>query len=276
MRGKTAEIRIYEHLQPGITYKIVLNKYLCDILGTNLANPVALAFSSGATTDTGSISGKVYNYNLTPATEALLLAYSVGSQKTDPDYLTQTGPDGSFRIEHLAAGQYRIFAVNDRDHDMRFNPSREPAAVPDRPSIASGTSSILLRFAADEHSQSGQTPSVTDRMNDQPGMLTGSCRANAGALTVEALRQGDNVSFLTTADRVGKGLFRYTFPSLPPGTYTVSASIPAKPGNNKPPKAWKPGRLEPFAPSDAFGVYADTVRIRPGWITDAIDFAVSP
>lgn len=276
VRDRTAEIRIYEKLKPGTTYRIILNKYMRDIRGLSLDNPVAIVFSDEGTTDSGIIAGKVYNYDLTPASEALLLAFSVGNQQTAPDYLVQAGPDGSFRIENIADGDYRIFAVNDRDHDMVFSPAKESTALPDRPSVASGTTSMLLRFAPDQKAQAATIPSASVQKNEQPGTLSGSCRATANALTVEALRHSDKTSFLTAAVRATKGLFNYIFPSLPPGTYTVSASIPSGSGNNRPPKAWKSGKLEPFTPSDPFGVYPDTVRIRPGWLTDAVDFSVRP
>ncbi|MBM3162948.1 MAG: hypothetical protein FJZ79_06475 [Chlorobi bacterium] len=274
--GNASEIRIYETLKPGTTYRIILNKYMLDIRGRRLDNPVAIAFSTDGVPDTGTIAGKVYNYGLTPATEALLLAFSEGSRKTDPDYLAQTGPDGTFRFDNIAEGRYRVFAIADLNRDMHFNPETEPWAIPDKPSVASGTASLLLRFAQGKRSETGLEPAATDKTNEQPGTLSGRCQADAKALTVEALRHGDNTSFLTAATLAAKGIFRYTFPALPPGTYTVSASIPAEPGKNSPPKPWRSGRLEPFTPSEPFGVFADTVKIRPGWVTDAIDFSVRP
>lgn len=272
-RGKTAEIRIFEPLKPGSTYRIILNKYIRDIRGRNLDNTAIIAFSTGPVTDASVIAGKVYLYNLKPASDALLLAFSKSDSGTEPDYLVQTGTDGSFQLDHLAAGKYRIIAVKDTNRDLRFDRSSETVAVPDRALVATGTRSIMLRFPADEITRS---PSTSAEEPDPPGTLSGICKADAQALTVEARRHKDDASFLTSAIRTATGIFRYSFPSLPPGTYTVSASIPSEPKQNKQVQAWKPGRLDPFTPSEVFGIYPDTVRIRPEWVTDAIDFSIRP
>jgi len=221
------------------------------------------------------IAGTVYHHNLTPAPEALLLAYAT-NRGTEPDYLVQAGADGSFRLENLAEGPYLVYAVNDRNRNMRFDRRSEAVAVADRPEVAVGTTSLLLRFAPGPTTGDIQPPTSGETEPQEPGTLSGSCRADAKALTVEARRHKDNASFLTVAIGAAKGLFRYTFSALPPGTYTVSASVPSAPERSRVPQAWKPGSLDPFTPSETFGVYPDTVRIRPGWVTDAIDFTLRP
>ncbi len=275
-RGKTAEIRIYEPLKPGSTYRIILNKYIRDIRGRNLDNTAILAFSTGPGTDASAIAGKVYLYNLKPASDALLLAFSETGSGTEPDYLVQTGADGSFQLDYLAAGRYRLIAIKDTNHDLRFDRPSEAVAVPDRALVATGTRSIMLRFPADETTGTTLPPSASTEEAEPPGTLSGICKAEAQALTIEARRHKDDASFLTSAIRTAKGIFRYRFTALPPGTYTVSASIPSEPKQNKQAQAWKPGRLDPFTPSEAFGIYPDTVRIRPEWVTDAIDFSIRP
>lgn len=276
----TAAIRIYEPLQPGTTYRLVLNKYMRDARGKILENPTSVTILPGGNAaENRTIAGKVYNRDLTPATDALILAFLPGNQGIEPDDMTQTGPDGSFLFEQLVDAQYRIFAVDDRNHDMRFNPENESTAVSHRTSVAPGTSSLLFRFAEDPKAKTVSTLDAKETPEEEElraGTLSGTCRADGKALTVEALRHNDKKSFFTAATRTTKGIFQYSFPSLPPGTYSISASIPSTPGNNKPPKPWNPGKLEPFRPSEPFGVYPDTVRIRPGWVTDAVDFAVGP
>jgi len=275
VRGRTAEIRIYEPLKPGVTYRVMLDKYLRDARGRSLDNTGSVAFSTGTPIDRGVIAGKVYHHNLTPAPEALLLAYAA-NRGTEPDYLVQAEADGSFRLENLAGGAYLVYAVNDRNRNLRFDRASEAVAVADRPELAVGTTSLLLRFAPGPTTGDVQPQPAEETEPTETGTLSGSCRADAKRLTVEARRHKDNASFLTTAVGAAKGVFRYTFSALPPGTYTVSASIPSAPKQNGAPQAWKPGSLDPFTPSETFGVYPDTVRIRPGWVTDAIDFTLRP
>jgi hypothetical protein len=274
--GRTAEIRIYEPLKPAVTYRVILNKYMRDGRGRNLDNTGSIAFSTGTVLDQGVIAGTVYHHNLTPAPEALLLAYAT-NRGTEPDYLVQAGADGSFRLENLAEGRYLVYAVNDLNQNLRFDRASESVALADRQEVAVGTTSLMLRFAPGETTEPVPAAPAEKTEQEQTGTLSGSCRANAKALTVEARRHKDNASFLTAAIGAAKGVFRYNFSALPPGTYTVSASIPTVPTKrNREPQAWKPGSLDPFTPSEAFGVYPDTVRIRPGWVTDAIDFNLRP
>ncbi|MCF8383159.1 MAG: Ig-like domain-containing protein [Chlorobium sp.] len=273
VRARTAEIRIYEPLKPAATYRVILNKYMRDARGKNLDNTGLIAFSAGTVFDRGVIAGRVYHHNLKPAPEALLLAYAA-NRGTEPDYLVQAGADGSFILENLAEGHYLVFAVNDTNRNLRFEQASEAVAVADRVGVSVGTTSLMLRFAPDGTTPDIQPTPAEETEPEKTGTLSGSCRADAQALTIEARRHKDNASFLTAAMRAAKGVFHYSFSALPPGTYTISASIPSAPKRSGVAQAWKPGSLDPFTASETFGVYPDTVRIRPGWITDAIDFTL--
>jgi len=276
VNGREAEIRLFEPLKPETTYRIILNKHMRDMRGNRLGNTSVIAFSTGAATDAGSIEGSVYAFNLAPAPDALLMAFREGGNPDKPDYLVQANNDGTFRLDNLAGGEYRVIAVNDRNHNMRFDPETESVAVAHKSRITAGTVPLQLRFPPDTDTTPIQTITEQAKQNDENGTLSGSCRSDADALAIEARRKSDDASFLAAAVKSAKGLFIYAFKSIPPGTYAVSAYVPSDRKQGAMPEPWKPGKLEPFTPSEPFAVYPDTVRIRPGWLTERIDLILRP
>jgi hypothetical protein len=272
VRGREAEIHLYDHLDPATTYRVILNRHMRDIRGNKLDKTEIIAFSAGMKVDTGSIDGTVYTGNLTPASDALVLAFRNGGTPNQPDYLVQTAQDGTFRLDNLAEGGYLIAAVSDSNGNLRFDAESEASAVAHKKQISPGAPPLNLRFEPDAGTATRQPATPAEKH----GTLTGMCRADAKALTIEARRKSDNASFLTAAVMAGKGTFRYIFKAIPPGTYTVSASVPSRPKENTTPKAWEPGRLNPFRASEPFAIYPDTVKIRPDWVTGDIDFSLTP
>lgn len=276
VNGREAEIRIFEPLKPETTYRIILNRHMRDMRGNRLGKTAVIAFSTGAATDAGSIEGTVYAYNLAPASDALLIAFREDGNADKPDYLVQADNDGIFRLDNLAGGDYRVIAVNDRNHNLRFDRETESVAVAHKARITTGTAPLRLRFPPGTDTTPMQTITEQAKPTDKNGTLSGSCKSDADALTIEARRKSDDASFLAAAVKTAKGFFIYTFKSIPPGTYTVSASVPSDRKQGAIPEPWKPGKLEPFTPSEPFAVYPDTVRIRPGWLTDGIDLMLRP
>jgi hypothetical protein len=92
-----------------------------------------LTFSTGNQIDKRIISGKVYNDN---PDGILIFAYKKDGQneidplKDKPEYISQTGIDGSYKIAGLAAGTYRLFAIRDQFKDYLFQPSQDEFSAP--------------------------------------------------------------------------------------------------------------------------------------------------
>ncbi len=277
--GRKAELVLDKPLAPQQTYIITLDKNLKDIQGRTLPAPFTTAFSTGAVIDNGTISGKVINYDFSPANNALILAFA---ERTDthgqeslttrkPDYLIQAETSGAFSFNHIANGLYRIIAVNDQNNDLRYTPGAEETGLCSSAFVPTGSSDLLFRFSgvpdSTRHSPVAQAPAMTTT-----GSISGTCFAPGQYLVIEA--SSATASCRTTASRSQNGTFYYSFPEIPPGRYTISAYVLS--GNKKPDsiQQWNPGSIEPFQPAEPFGYYPEKVTVRAGWPTEHIDIHI--
>jgi hypothetical protein len=155
MHGKEAVIELFDPLKPNRTYTLTLRGNMKSLYGNHrLDRSWVLAFSTGSVIDQESIAGRVWTNRLTPAQNVTVMAYSLSRQneilKAKPDYVTQTGPSGEFRFEHLAPGSYRIVAITDRNGNLQFDPGTEAFAVTANPEVETGATGLMLRFSPND------------------------------------------------------------------------------------------------------------------------------
>ncbi len=277
--AKNTILRLDRPLQQNQTYILTLEKNLMDNRGRTLPAPFTMAFSTGTVIDSETINGKVVNRDCSPATNALILAFAehpetAGSGKMltrEPDYLIQADASGVFSFRHIAAGSYRIIAINDQNNDLRYNIGEEEIGLSSTPFVHSGASDLLFRLSGrDGVSQSqpvGKAPATTET-----GSISGRCFTAGQYVIIEA--SGSTGSYSTTTSRDRKGTLHYSFAELPAGSYIVSAHVPY--GNKKPdPKQqWNPGTIDPFQPAEPFGFYPEKVTVRARWTTKNIDITI--
>ena len=276
--GKNAELSLDKPLARNQTYSITLNKTLRDNMGRTFAAPYALTFSTGATINNSTISGKVINNDFSPATNALILAFAEDPGTTGtgdllqniPDYLVQADITGTFSFHHIAAGSYRIIAINDKNNDLHFAPGSEEIGLCSTALVPTGSANLIFRFS--ELSRKSQPSSVkTPPAPSETGGISGRCFASGEEIVVEA--STPTASFSTTASRNKKGVFHYSFKELPPGSYTISAySSNRKKNETKSP--WNPGSVNPFLPAEPFGYYPEKVTVRAHWSAEHIDIHI--
>ncbi len=158
--GKQAEIKLLTPLEKNRTYILTLNKQLTPNQAhqanqaETFSTPYTLAFSTGPEIDGGTLSGTVVNEAISGAPGSLILAFAdkheaAASQqlKSDaPDYLAQTDDAGKFSFGHLRPGSYRVLAVNDRNHDMRYTQGSEEIGLCSPQLIQTETSGIVLKL----------------------------------------------------------------------------------------------------------------------------------
>lgn len=125
--GKRAEIHFSEKPRPNTTYVVNVGTDVVDTRNRNrMDRAYNLAFSTGGSIDSGSISGRVYDDQ--PG-GVMIFAYHLDSlsRRTidpsveKPQYLTQTGKEGSFSLTHLSLGVYRLFAVRDEYKNLLYD-----------------------------------------------------------------------------------------------------------------------------------------------------------
>ncbi len=137
-KGEGISIDFPGGLKRDRTYLITIGTDLMDAHRINLARSVTIAFATGEKIDTGLISGKVYREGKPfPNTNVVLFEKSPSEQKRPvdslvPDYLTQSGNDGTFKFEYLPIGVYYLAAFEDKNKNRRINPSKELIGLPFR------------------------------------------------------------------------------------------------------------------------------------------------
>lgn len=122
--GKELEIEFPYGLRDSITYVITIGTDVIDVNNRNrMAESYTITFATGDKIDIGQVEGRVFAEK--PA-GTMLFAYknvtdTLNPSKTKPDYITQTGDDGKYKLSGLAFGDYKIFAIKDEFRDLTYD-----------------------------------------------------------------------------------------------------------------------------------------------------------
>ncbi len=238
------EVKFAGPLKDNTTYIITLGTDVVDTRNHNrMADAFSLAFSTGDHIDSGAVAGQVFGKS---AEGIMVFAYELDGRLQDtlspsrslPDYLTQTGKDGSFRLRYLKLGHYRLIAVRDVYKNLRYDPQTDEYGVTssdillsaERPFVSglqfrmtsadtsppflSGARSldrnhVLLRFSKsmDSSGIDSHNVSIVDTLNgDGLNVMDFSFVARAG--TGEKQQAGD--AQLVTADQESTRVYRVT------------------------------------------------------------------
>lgn len=146
--GDDLKIKIVDSLTDDRTYLVTVGSSATDSHNNRLVQSYMLAFSTGSSIDSGSISGKVIK-DAKPLPGTTIAAYTLSSTSypgfifDSLQYVTQAGSDGTFRLGFMSPGDYALFAFNDRNGDKVWNPGREDFAFPHGPAILVKTTGIV-------------------------------------------------------------------------------------------------------------------------------------
>ena len=132
-QGKDISIELKDSLKPNTTYTIDFSDAITD---NNEGNPLGnytYSFATGSVIDTLEVSGYVLEAeNMEPVKGILVGLYD---DKADSAFLkkpmlrvSRTDSRGRFVIKGIAAGKYRIFALQDADGNYLFNQKSEKLA----------------------------------------------------------------------------------------------------------------------------------------------------
>ncbi len=141
--GKAVTVAFSGKLRENTTYVVSVGTDVADVReGNRMASSFALAFSTGDSIDRGFINGRVFDEK---PDGILIFAYRLSGLLPDtldpsrvkPDYVTQTGKDGTFSLSHLTFGPYRVFAVRDEYHNFLYDRQIDQYGVAPRDFILS-------------------------------------------------------------------------------------------------------------------------------------------
>lgn len=125
--GREVTIAFPETLRSNTTYVMNVGTDVVDLRARNrMAHGFTLAFSTGDSIDKGAINGRVFDEK---PEGVMLFAYALGERRPDtldpattkPDYIMQTGKDGSFTFAHIRFDTYRVIAVRDMYRNLLYD-----------------------------------------------------------------------------------------------------------------------------------------------------------
>lgn len=131
--GTSVKIYFPHQLKKNVTYVFTIGTDVQDFNNHNkMSQAFSLTFSTGNKIDKGEIEGKVYDDK---PNGIMIFAYTVGDSainpmKRKPDYISQTGSDGAYKLQGLASNIYRVFAVRDQYKDLIYQPDQDEIGMP--------------------------------------------------------------------------------------------------------------------------------------------------
>ncbi|MFO7852446.1 MAG: Ig-like domain-containing domain [Bacteroidota bacterium] len=137
-RGKSliVEMDEDEELNDNVTYSF---NFLNSIKDLNENNPITnfkYVFSTGDHIDSLSVTGYIYDaFDLEAGEEILVLLHSQMADSVPrtvlPSYITRALENGKFRIDNIAAGEYKIYGLKDGNNNKKYDPPNEAFAFLD-------------------------------------------------------------------------------------------------------------------------------------------------
>ena len=131
--GTSVEISFPEGLKDSITYVVTIGTDVVDVNNKNrMSNSYSFSFATGDQIDRRSIAGSVYGKEIEGT---LIFAYKFFDDTTKylnrkPDYISQIGKDGDYKLKGLAESTYRVFAVKDQFRDLLYQADQDWIGMP--------------------------------------------------------------------------------------------------------------------------------------------------
>lgn len=129
-KGYGIQVTLKDSLLPNTTYLFQFKNAIADFNEGNLLPGLEYVFSTGDSIDNYCIKGVVLDaMQLKPVESTVtIMAYGelvAGSDSVvvsgKPAYITRCDMDGTFRLNHMKAGRYKIVAIQDADRNLQFN-----------------------------------------------------------------------------------------------------------------------------------------------------------
>jgi hypothetical protein len=133
--GKTVTVE-FDSLQEGVTYTVDFADAIQDNNESNVLQGFTYTFSTGETVDSMRIAGRVLAARNLEPQQSMLVGVTRNLEDSAFTKLpllrvAKTNDKGEFVIRGLAPGDYRVFALSDRDNDYKYsNPEEDIAFYP--------------------------------------------------------------------------------------------------------------------------------------------------
>lgn len=145
---RTVTIRIKDTLDPNTTYSIDFGNALKDINEGNVAPNFTYVFSTGATLDSNTLSGKVILAETGKIDTTLIVVLHKNLDdsavvKDRPRYIAKLDGKGNFRFRYLAAGTYALYAIPN-DYSKHYDDTTKPFAFAGKPISSTKNEPVTL------------------------------------------------------------------------------------------------------------------------------------
>ncbi|MFD2513995.1 Ig-like domain-containing domain [Pontibacter locisalis] len=117
-------------LQENTTYTLNFREGITDITEKNKAKDLKLSFSTGSYIDSSKVSGSVVNLRTQkPVEKAIVALYptddTLSIRKNKPYYQTDTDASGNFALANVREGEYRIYALVEKNNNSYYDSEEE-------------------------------------------------------------------------------------------------------------------------------------------------------
>ena len=151
VRNKSVVVSWKENLKDSTTYLIQYGEAIQDLTESNVAPNLVRVFSTGDAIDSLQTEGQVLDaVTRTPQKDVLVMLYqnlADSVPKTEkPYYFARTDDRGRFQINYIKKGRYKIFALQEKNNDYKFNQVSESIAFLDSTFIINDTTQPIIRL----------------------------------------------------------------------------------------------------------------------------------
>jgi len=170
-RLKTLTIRLRDSLEPNTTYTLNFGNAVRDVNEGNIARNFTYIFSTGATFDSLTLSGKVIlAANGKVDTTLVVMLHKNGDDSAvvneKPRFLTRLDSSGNFRFRNLPWGTFYIYALQDQGNSHRYQSEKQLFAFADSSVTIQTNKKPILLYAYAESSTTtpaGSRPQLSAR-----------------------------------------------------------------------------------------------------------------
>lgn len=151
VRNKSVVVSWKEPLKDSTTYVIQFGESVSDLTEGNVVPNLKLVFSTGPYLDSLTCKGQVLLADTRePAADTWVMLYRDLADSMPltqkPYYFTQTDAGGNFKLDYLRGGRYRVFALQEKGNDYRYNNPQEKIGFLDTSFVINDTLQPYFRL----------------------------------------------------------------------------------------------------------------------------------
>lgn len=215
-------------LDPNTTYSFNFREGVVDITEALPAKNAYLTFSTGAELDSGQVSGSLIDALTMRAVEGASIglyrvADTAGVRKGRPYYTVQTDKEGKFNLNFLKSGDYKLYAVADKNNNGRYDEGEKIAYLPAPVAIAGRTTSPVALVLT----QPDQRPPLLTTRTSSPTQLRLSFNEGLRAASLAQLPAGPNAATVAEATQLidrGRTVVVFKTAAVGDGRYLLTAT----------------------------------------------------